>query len=533
MKSRCKINFKNEYTVRVERLGQVKEYHFGNVVLDSILNQNFGFSGVRVGSGTGTPAKTDTDVFTKLWDISCTKTVTKDDEKQAAIHTLVGEIPPDTSHVGTITELGILIGSTMVTHALIKDAEGNPMTIEKDDLTRVIVTARITMTLSVNSPWLPMPIQHTAMYIKQVKDDEGREKRFGWGGFGTVWLELCTNSNAAIGDGEMEQSYSYIGTSYYPWLTSASCYGYGNAAASNEVKDGKRTVKFDFRAPATLLNYPVYFNTIMISAIAYAELPNAELIPNYDVTNYPVGTGDGSTKDFLCPFSYFVKDSDSITVDGKTLTRGVDYTVINDNNHEMLQELTPFARAKASGGNRDSNHYGVGLFTRPLYDWPANQRQNFGSGDNGYYAHDKDSEFVSRIYKNSPVIFDLGAEYELNKFHLPAAFTNATYTLSVSSDGETYTQVFSEVKENKKDLLLDFKAKGRYWKLESTANTDTVAFNADPNAVPFLGKVQDGYIHFKEAPANGAVITMSVKMDRPFKTSETVIDYSGSLEITV
>ena len=117
MDSKCKIRFQNEYTVTVERCGKKKEYHFGNVVLSNMLNVSFNFTGVRLGSGTGTPASSDTDVFTKLWDITCTKTVSLDEEKQAAIHTLVGEVPPDTDHVGTITELGVLVSSTVVTHA--------------------------------------------------------------------------------------------------------------------------------------------------------------------------------------------------------------------------------------------------------------------------------------------------------------------------------------------------------------------------------------------------------------------------------
>lgn len=131
------------------------------------------------------------------------------------------------------------------------------------------------------------------------------------------------------------------------------------------------------------------------------------------------------------------------------------------------------------------------------------------------------------------MIFDLGDSYELNKFRLPASFTAATFTLSVSTDGETYTEVFSEAKAANTVLEKDFDATGRYWKLETTADTSTVDFSADPAAVPFLGKVQDGYIHFKEAPTSGAAITMNVTMDRPFKTGETVIDYSATLEITV
>lgn len=532
MQNTCQILFHNEYSVKVIRLGKKKEYHFGNVTLNKMLDVNFDFTGVRVGSGTGSPSASDTDVYSKLWDITCIKTVTKDDDKNAAIHTLVGEIPPDTSHVGAITELGILTNSTLVTHALIRDAEGNPMTIDKDDLTKVIVTARITMSMSIPSPWKSLPIEHTQLYMKQAMDDRGINNRHGWGGFSTQWLELCTNSNAVIGDGEKSSIYSYIGSSYGAYFTTASCYGYGNIAKANTFTDGKRKMTFDFRAPATMLGYPVYFNTVMFGGLCYAELPNSEIVPNYSINNYPVGTGDGKTKDFLCPFSYFVKGTDSIMVGDQALISGVGYTVINDNNHEMLQELTPFARANATGGNKDDNTSGAGLFTRPLYDWPANQDPNFGN-TNGYYPTYRHSEYISRITTTSPGIFDLKDSYRLNKFRLPPAFTTATYTLSVSNNGETYTQVFQKAKADNTELVVDFDVTGRFWKLETTADTNTVAFKPDPSAVPFLGFVQDGYIHFKEAPASGAKITMTVQMDRPFKTSETVIDYSAEITVTV
>ena len=96
---------------------------------------------LHVGSGEGTPATTDTQLFNKLWEFSVDSTTTKShvrtEEEPEEWCQLVKKftIPATSSYVGTITECGLYC-SNLLTHALISDAEGNPISIEKTDSCR-------------------------------------------------------------------------------------------------------------------------------------------------------------------------------------------------------------------------------------------------------------------------------------------------------------------------------------------------------------------------------------------------------------
>ena len=133
-----------------------------NILLDQIYTRLCGgssyFANINFGTGTGAPSATRTSLFTHLG----TKTAVNEE--------LVKAIPISSwkrkivlnpeEYVGqTITEVGIARGSAssyLMTHAMIKDAEGNPISITKTDteVVTIYATVYVTFDTSIDIDWL-------------------------------------------------------------------------------------------------------------------------------------------------------------------------------------------------------------------------------------------------------------------------------------------------------------------------------------------------------------------------------------------
>ena len=143
-----------------------------NILLDSIYTRLCGgssyFVNIHFGTGTGTPIATNPSLFTHLGS------------KTAVNEELVKAIPVSSwkrkivlapeEYVGqTITEVGIAWGSTasyLMTHAMIKDAEGNPISITKTDTDVVTIYATVYVTFDTSITqfdWIGLPSSNTLM----------------------------------------------------------------------------------------------------------------------------------------------------------------------------------------------------------------------------------------------------------------------------------------------------------------------------------------------------------------------------------
>ena len=153
MKIKIGVNFHNRFDI-------VKNGEWVGYAENIILNQMYDricnwssqftyFNNIHFGTGSGTPTPDRTRLFSHLG----TKTAEVEETIKALPTSKVTKkivLRPE-EYVGqTITEVGVAYGSSessLITHAMIKDAEGNPLSIEKTDIDVIEIYATIFVTL--------------------------------------------------------------------------------------------------------------------------------------------------------------------------------------------------------------------------------------------------------------------------------------------------------------------------------------------------------------------------------------------------
>lgn len=146
MKIKTGVNFHNRFDIvkNGEWVGYAE-----NIILNQMYNRicNFStyFANIHFGTGSGTPTPNRTSLFSHLG----TKTAEVEEKIKAYPTSKVTKkitLMPE-EYVGqTITEVGVAYGSTasyLVTHAMIKDSEGNPLSITKTELDVVTIYATV------------------------------------------------------------------------------------------------------------------------------------------------------------------------------------------------------------------------------------------------------------------------------------------------------------------------------------------------------------------------------------------------------
>ena len=109
------------------------------------------FDNMVVGSGTGEPSITDTKLFNPLSYYTATKEEygVLDDNTCWCRYKII--IEPGDLVGKTITEVGMGSTSTIYTHAMIKDSQGNEVGIYKTDTDKLIIRSTVYMTLNTPS----------------------------------------------------------------------------------------------------------------------------------------------------------------------------------------------------------------------------------------------------------------------------------------------------------------------------------------------------------------------------------------------
>lgn len=257
------------------------------------------FNYVLYGSGSGTPATSDTELFELVGSKSTSNLLTMNSSVatgviyRQAIVTLQAEDAVDE----TLTEVGIGYDQThIVTHALLEDMNGNPISIEKTD-TDVI---KIYATVYVHFP------------------------AGGWYG-GSVTVAENQDENGFFGiltgkHGTSAVQFARLGAGT---RTGTGNGGYTSGASRSDVvvTDGSHLLTWTNRLAAAELNLPIrsipvassYSSGSMIERLCFWLTPGAWAhVP--DVESEPVGTGNGSSVGFATVFP--VKEGIAVYVDG-------------------------------------------------------------------------------------------------------------------------------------------------------------------------------------------------------------------------
>lgn len=532
----------------------IQEENTHNIVTNGLLKTAYtfndywgaGMSSLVLGSGTTEPAVTDKALNARLWNSfsASSRTFSNDDTSITMIQSYV--IPAESTYVGNITECGLCSSgdySNLKTRALIRDAEGNPIAIEKTDIDKLIVTVSVTFIFTTPEGVYLIPLDKSPMYY----------------GLKAVAAPLPIQPVRTLA-AYLSQDYQEVmqnGVNAYAHADSANKQGVNyTAGCSNGIlipDKSSSTIptvgqkKFTGRLSVNKLkSYETYVKAIIFMGVFIIPLPNENYFPTYEMTDISIGVGDGITTQFNNPLNYFKKDTEKIYKNGVQLIKDVDYTIDYRHNNDGMPELFASADAIITGGTRIKNDPYPPIFRPAAFP----QRTSYSVAiDSWTHCYRIDS-----FNTNNPLFFDCKKEEDINYLRIGTKHNNNLYTLYYSTDGINYIEAISFTKTSSLNEVTFETITARYWKLtigdgssnissgatvtnynnennKSDAIKESYSSLTHPELYCSLGYKGDPYITFTEAPAQDDVITMDVSMDLPFKNANNVIDYDFTISL--
>lgn len=527
------IKFKNNY--RLQHIDTITgetlhDLEFHNVVLDQIIDTvvdvnsadaHMGF-GIAIGSGSGTPSASDTQLFNEIKRFvgnrgGVTGKCSKKDNNTLLFSVSV-TIPANASEVYDISEVGVCFyvmntGMKLVTHALILDSEGNPITIKKKDTDKIILNCELYITFESED-------------IENFNVDTFvRNSTY----IGTLVMQYIFGAATSLETEKVSDAHYNNTHRCDIYVNCPSTYNLPRPSWEKDKNAKTLTVNF---GPSRLPEFsmPTYIRGITFGKLGTIKLPNEAIFPRYKVSNITVGIGDGKTTKFKCPLNYFIQDSEIIRVGNDEKTRNTDYTIDNEANQDELIELSAGNEAIISGGLSEYASH-LPLFRKPFgkitrsYDYISGR---FGPG---------------RFDASNPLYLDFKEPVKLNTLRVPLS-SSGTFTLFGRDTEEEDWTLIGQFTPNNENNHYNFDlCYYRYIKLTSTKSAPYVpdrdlnngGYNMEYDTIEkckekcyFIGYVGDG-IEFTTPPPEGAVITMDAYTDLPFVSSNNVLDLSATL----
>lgn len=518
---------------------------------------------IDIGSGTTGVNYSDTNLANKLWNIKF-----DNDSKQfewvddyTGRCTATYTVPATSDYVGTITEVGLRssLGSAyhgvsysyaFCTRALLTDSEGQPISFNKTDTDILIFTVTCEVTLSSlnqNFKIFKHPFFVRNM-LEAVFIGSSAVSGTGYYFVGTYgYMNLCRF------DYDLQNFDPYpIGASAIDWRRIDKEVG-TESAANSFYNDTESYIKFaTARLLATDVTSETYFKAIALPSIGYWELPNEAILPAYTITGIQIGTGDGSTTAFSNPISYFKANTEKVYKNGIQLTRGVDYTLSNIGNINVLPELMQIkapikvtSNFKANTSPWSNYSYKVSPLCIPsdvsrLVPKDFNtDKQCYGfDANNPIYIEYEEAVTLNCLKAMNLICFRI---YN-NNSSTTSLVKGIKYYVDYSIDGSEYIEAGSiTIEDASGTFTLDFdKATAKYWRIRTSyVNTTSdnrilgcVAENFSKTSMITLN-YKNSDIVFTEAPAEGDILTMDVDMDLIMKNENFVVDIGCRIDFSV
>ena len=473
-----RIGIHNSFEIEVldAKTGKVKQkVKAFNVVTNGALNTMCGGGAIAdtlaVGRGTGTPSSSDTALFSQIGTKGMTKSVDNSRRFEGILIKNLSVQISNTEYNGeTITELGLTTGSTLCSHAMLQDMNGNPISIAKTN----------TDVLNIYAKW----------YLHFDQSGEVTMTREYWQQststtdyfVSILGVPLLTGGSGSWGDYNISGS---KGTRYAiptPFASMRSGDMLYRSSWTSDTEHKTATMKYPqvtvnqynfygiggFEIGMWISNYSEWYSQLFVKA-------GGTLIPPSRVTGESVGVGDGSNTKFKtktqCPYNA------TVYVNGAAVQSGV--TV---NKYPCVASGTQY-------------------FFRQVYK--QNVNMVVGAGTNYSTPSLTNSNAIEMA---AP---DLGVKY--------FGSANANHVVEGSNDGTTWTQLADPTA----NPLAAADAHYKYYR-----RTETNGTNLSININDY-----DGYnIVFDTAPANGDVITIDYTTDYVPKDSDHVLDFELTLQ---
>lgn len=486
----------NRFDVEIvdAKTGDIKQRAFAeNVICDQLwtrlCSSNTYNTYIHYGNGSGTPSSSDTSLFGFLgYGQSSVQSRNYDYDTQVFSVTTKIQLSETTAAGKTLTEVGIAYSSSstsLVTHAMLKDMNGNPVSLEKSDTDVVNIYATVFVHLTLPPGGLCLGTIYASRYSS--KD------------------VLTGFLNHFVGLGAMP-SYPFVspGAGYVRFdTTKQPSYSYDVSAKTIKITCPRIDVNsWNYtKGIKSLFLGGGPSNTYFASEFMFEVQEDNSWYPYTSVKDEAIGTGDGVKVDFSTKFG-FVKNL-TVYVDGSPVEATVDYGYGYNIGHYLRPVKIPMAscyNSDTSGTQRD-----------PMV---ANNPDKFSFYPINYV---KNAPELRPVYEN--------LLYETCGISMVTTdYTYASLKVLASNDlvdwidlsgsnasGATTTNVPSEYQHY------------RYWSIMSL---DSSTRGRDCRIVSGDAMPPSINVHLAEAPAEGAVITADYDAICIGKDANHVFDFS-------
>lgn len=497
----AKVHNHFDFVVQNAKTGEVKQTARAyNVVTDKffeyvIMNHNSLYY-IALGTGSGEPAVTDTRLFAQIIKKQATEIETV--KAYPTSYTKKKIVLEPTECVGAdITEVGFWgyyyqfsAHSDLMSHAMLKDAEGNPIVVHKtaEDIITVYATFYVTIGTETGGEYV-LPSPNNNAILSAIFNNS------------SIYAAMTLGMSPNVPTADNLANTNVLGS------------GYKNVFRSADVDN------LQWVFGLTRWNYNEGNNHVVscigAPTLAVWPLPNPNVMANIELTNIQIGNGDGVTTEFTCPIPIVVEGSEVLRVDGVLMKPGEDYEFDYFNNSAKYIELyassDPYTY-DVSGGNGRQNNSNYSQFYR------------FGAWCNTAY-----SEIIDAAH---PLVFDFRKSIPVNQLNMDSGAVHmmsgstAIMSLEYSNDGEQWTEFCNTgTAQNVRNVSVNYHSdttiNARYWRICTTAGSIVGLTRCGFR----WGYVSPG-IRFKTPPAEGAAITMNCEIDRPLKNENWMLDFT-------
>lgn len=510
-----------------------------NVVLNGYWEDAFAntsYVSLALGTGTGTPSVTDTNLFRFLgmrcistyYDTRATSRIGPHEWKKVWVTTFT-----ENQAIGELTEIGLGRGSSSsssswsstniskyYTHAVFTDAEGNPIRINKTDSDRLTLTVTVFLTLNWSDAGPVYPVIN--LRNPKIACDPRPDYVTGDSYYTapiSMWL-LNENNIAAdikyqINTLPLRYLYSTLhATPTTPYTTNKPQLTFRNYTSSRVLStQGNAT------------NYSTYLIKCVNNYYAFVSLPNESVYPSRLLTL--TTAADGLTTDFN--FDIPILNTHNVKVYIDDVLQSSDTYVFNGLNFKHPQGWTscdtlyiskidwyPYS----SGGGSD-----VYNPLSPIMYYREDSYTNNSNYVATYYYDFKTPYTVSAIGKCAPTSF---------------VIERGVPTLYYSTDNENWTQInitqWSTIANYRNFANIDSKVinidpiSARYWKVEHPLLSASSYYADDKLWASILFGDPKPQLQFNTVPASGSVIKVEAYCDYPIKNSNWIIENGMSFD---
>lgn len=472
-----------------------------NTVLNNYytnLSNNSGiyFGRLNLGTGTGTPSVTDTSLFSHLTDKNfefSKSNVRYLDSNQYSVAASI--IFTETEAIGQISELGVSNpnAGTLYTHAMVTDAEGHVISINKTNTDRLIIT--VTMYLTLTRPSNVVPYKNVATLCYSVYGETTTT--------GTGYIEqivaACLGFNTNILPNGSDVVYSLSpgcpGSSVTP-----SYVGYTPLAMTCDTSYTNNVIRMQNRGTILSTDYNLagtYQIYGMSTPIGYIPITSDIFTP---LSLTLSKTADGTQKAFNFGVAELMSEvrvyiNDVLQPTNSYTWNGKDYSIF-----QAWETCRANYVIKSPTCSATSNWYTC--YTTPIF----NYMPLYGS---------------SPTWHNQDIVYDFGIAISFNRAYKPsptAAYSNWQY----SNDKTTWTTV--EIPASPNSNYYDFPNPilAKYLRMQN-AISDAQWTDFWKPVHPVLCCYSDQLV-FNTAPAEGSIVKIEAKSAYPIKNSHWIMD---------